>query len=148
MFSGRFDAVCTKKNQITFPSKLKLQTGTDLLLANWFERCLIILPYEKGEKTLNALLDNASSLLPETRALERKIYSNAISVSLDEQGRFILPKQLKEEVQIEENVVFVGIKERIELWSQKRWEQYGDINEVQVRETAISLYNRIKNERL
>lgn len=147
MYLGFYTSKCTHKNQLTFPSKLKEKTGKRLLITNWFENSLIILPEEKGEAILNKAIENASSLLPEARDLTRFLYGNAVTVELDSKNRFVLPRGLREYARILHEAVFLGVNERIEIWDRKVYENYGKIREIQIRETAINHYNRIVKQK-
>lgn len=147
MYLGFYQSYCTKKNQLTFPSKFKQQTGTKLLIAHWFENSLLILPEGTAENTIKALITDNSTLLPEARDLERFIFGHALNTELDSKNRFVLSQKLREYAHIGKKAVFVGVNERIELWDEELYANYGQIRELQIRETAISLYNRIKTEK-
>lgn len=143
MYLGFYPSTCSVKNQLTFPSKFKELTGVKLMVGNWFEKSLIVLPFTQGEEVLDKVLGETSSLLPEARDLERFFYASAVEVVLDDKNRFVLPKQLREYARIGEEAVFIGIKDRIELWDKEIYKNYGKIREAQIRETAITHYNRI-----
>lgn len=143
MYLGLYTSRCSLKNQLTFPSKFRKLSPSKLFIANWFENSLIILPQETAVETLNGILGENTTLLPERRDLERFIYGNAVTVELDNKNRFVLDKRLREYARIGKEAVFVGVKERIELWDQEVYLNYGKIREIQIRETAITLYERI-----
>ena len=143
MYLGLYNSVVTKKYQLSFPSRFVEQTGEKLLITTWFEKSLLILPYDKGESILTEIISDTSSLLPEVRDLERFFYGNAQEVKVGDKNRFNLSQKLREYAQIEKEAIFIGVSERIELWDKNVYENYGKIREVQIRETAISHYNRI-----
>ncbi len=144
MFLGFYISAVTRKNQITFPSKLKVQTGGKLLITKWFENSLIILPQETGKMTLDKILSDSSALLPEERDLERFIYGNAQLLELDRKNRFVLPMDLKNHAKITKRAIYIGVSDRIELWDEEMYTNYGSMKELQIREVAIQHYNRIK----
>lgn len=147
MYLGFYTSNITRKNQLVFPSKLGKQTGKKLLLTSWFENSVIILPYDSGKRSLDEIMQGSSSLLPETRDLQRFFFSNAKTVELDLKNRFVLSEELKRYARIGLDAVFLGVGERIELWDRSVYENYGKIREVQIRETAINHYNRIVKQR-
>jgi len=147
MYLGFHTSNFTTKNQLTFPNKFKRITGQKLLLAKWFEKSIIVLPYETGEEILTGILKDNSSLLPEVRDLERFFYGSAVNVTLDIKNRFVLPKELTEYAQIKSKAVFVGVGGRVELWDEVIYQNYGKMRELQIRETAIRQYNRIKQRK-
>ncbi len=143
MYLGFYNSTVTKKYQLSFPIKFKNLTGEKLLITTWFEKSLLILPYDQGERILSKVISETSSLLPEVRDLERFFYGNAQEVRIGDRNRFHLSQKHREYAQIEKEAIFIGVSERIELWDKSVYENYGKIREVQIRETAISHYNRI-----
>ena len=53
----------------------------------------------------------------------RMLFSSACELEEDAQGRFLIPSNLKEFAEILKDVVFVGVGNRVELWSAERWQQ-------------------------
>lgn len=143
MYFGLYESTVTLKNQLTFPSKLRELSGGELFIAPWFEQSLVVLPKNKAEEVLDRLLQGSISLLPEVRDLESILYVNAQIVNLDKRNRFVLGKNLREYMKVGRNAVFLGIKERIEIWDKDVYMNYSKIREKQIRETAINLYQRI-----
>ena len=146
MYLGLYESHCTVKNQLTFPSKFVPITGDKLFITQWFERSLIILPHNQADTILKGILQESSSLLPEVRDLETFLYTNAEAIELDARNRFVLSRKLREYAKLGKETVFLGIKDRIELWDWELYTNYSQIREKQIRETAISLYNRIVNK--
>jgi MraZ protein len=54
--------------------------------------------------------------------LNRAVFSSAFSITLDAQGRIILPIPLREWAQIEDEVVIAGVNNYIEIWNKPQWE--------------------------
>lgn len=144
MFLGFYLSAVTRKNQITFPNRLKQQTGGKLLITKWFENSLVILPQETGKQILDKVLLDSSALLPEQRDLERFFYGNAYVTELDMKNRFVLPMSLKNHAKISKRAIYIGVSDRIELWDEEMYANYGSMKELQIREAAIQHYNRIK----
>jgi MraZ protein len=143
MYLGFYNSTVTKKYQLSFPARFKELTGEKLLITTWFEKSLLILPYNTGKSMLDKMISDTSSLLPEVRDLERFFYGNAQEVRIGDKNRFYLSQMHREYAQIEKEAIFIGVSERIELWDKNVYENYGKIREVQIRDTAISHYNRI-----
>ncbi len=145
MFLGKAEGVCNSKNQIIFPSKFKQQTGDKLFITNWFEYSLVILPLKDGRRIMELLTKESVTLLPEGRRLQRFLYGGAEEVLVNSEGRFTLPHHLKTHALIQNNVIFRGVGDRIELWSNESYERYGFLTDEDTRKTAIALYQTIKN---
>jgi MraZ protein len=145
MYWGRFEGKLEGKNRIAFPAKLREVMGTNLLIANWFEQSLVILPTQSVEELL-AEWKQESRLQKEIRDLETFILGGAVSVSLDSQGRFILPQFLKEYANIQKNIVFTGGISYVRLWSAEVFEAYHLLNVIQMKNTAQTVADLIERK--
>jgi MraZ protein len=66
---------------------------------------------------------------PEQRRLQRIYFSNTSRVTLDASGRLLLPEKLRKLADIEREVVFVGVMDRIEIWPAGQWDKFEQSNE-------------------
>jgi MraZ protein len=57
------------------------------------------------------------------RDTSRFLVGSAVEVKTDSQGRFVVPAALYEHAQLEEDVVFIGLVNWIEIWSRKNWDE-------------------------
>ncbi|MDO8269267.1 MAG: hypothetical protein Q7T54_01185 [Candidatus Levybacteria bacterium] len=146
MFLGVHKVQVRAKNRIAFPAKLRKQTGDLLFVTNWFENSLLVLPKAKWDIVIKEVFDKASFLLPEVRDLDRFIFGGTFEVELDQEGRFILPKYLKEYAKIKKNAVFVGGMWYIQLWDEKLFENHRIMNQLQIKQKAISLFKILKEK--
>ena len=69
----------------------------------------------------------------------RFLFSSAIEIEEDNQGRFLLPSNLKTYANINKEVVFIGVGNRIELWASERWEEYSNLSKNNFEEILSSL---------
>ena len=51
------------------------------------------------------------------------VYAAATECILDKQGRINLPKTLCDYAELVKPCVFIGVSNRIEIWSEQRWEK-------------------------
>jgi len=56
--------------------------------------------------------------------------SLAEEIEPDDQGRFILPKHLKEYAKIDKNIVIIGAGSNIEIWAEEAWDEYCNIEDL------------------
>lgn len=128
MFRGRFEHTLDPKGRVSLPSKFRevLSTNYDerLIVTN-FDGCLWAYPAQEWA----IIEDKVASLpqfKPEVKALQRVFISAATECPLDKTGRILLPQTLRDYAAIEKEVVFVGMINRIEVWSQDRWKDVFD----------------------
>jgi MraZ protein len=92
-----------------------------LIVAKWYEGCLVIVPEIRWKEILDKLNGKMEIITKAVRDTDRFILGSAYELELDAQGRFVIPAILKEYAGLSENVIFLGLGERIELWDEKSW---------------------------
>ena len=55
---------------------------------------------------------------------ERMSFALASRVELDAQGRLLLNEKLRKRARLKDHITLVGVRDHIELWNSKSWEQY------------------------
>jgi MraZ protein len=60
----------------------------------------------------------------EVRAFSRLLYAQSHAVEIDSQGRIRLPAELARLASLENDVLLIGVGDRVELWNKSRWEHY------------------------
>jgi MraZ protein len=58
------------------------------------------------------------------RAFSRMLYSQAQCVELDSQGRIRITSELARWAGLEDDIVLIGVGDRVELWNKSHWEAY------------------------
>ena len=65
--------------------------------------------------------------------------AGAMDVTLDAQGRFVVPEYLRTYSKLQKDAVLVGINDRLELWDRATWNAYAQEAEKNVESVAESL---------
>lgn len=123
MTSARMDA----KGRIFLPSDFRKQLeGADrrlVLKRDVFQPCLVIYPYEVWEAEVGGLRRRLNCWNPREAMLFRQFMAYIEVFELDSKGRFIVPRRWLEFCRIENSVSFIGMDDRIEVWSSSFTEQ-------------------------
>jgi len=131
MFRGRFEHTLDLKGRVSLPSKFRevLTTNYDerLIVTN-FDGCLWSYPFAEWLSIENKVA-NLPQFKPEVKALQRVFISAATECPVDKQGRILLPQTLRDYAGIQKDVVFVGMINRVEIWSRDRWQKIFDQNQ-------------------
>lgn len=120
MFIGQYNTRLTAKGRAAIPSRFRNELGSNLIVCRWYEKSLSIFTLESWKKILD-LAVGESLLTSPTRDTERFLLGGAYEIELDSQGRFVIPQALRTYAQIENDLVFVGLKDRVEIWSLTLW---------------------------
>ena len=123
MFYGQAKHTIDQKGRINLPSKYRDELGESFFVMRGFEKCLFVYT-EEGYKELEAKL----RALPIAKGgrIQRYIFGSTESVSVDKQGRFVVPPSLREFAGLEKDVVVAGVSSRIEIWDANTFASYED----------------------
>ena len=124
MLIGEYKHKIDDKNRISLPSKFRKELGKKVIISAGLDNCLSVYPTQQWKKiaeTVSSLGIGQSS----TRALNRFFLSSAHEVSIDSNGRVLLPETLKNYAEIEDTkAVFTGVHTHVELWDENKWNAY------------------------
>lgn len=120
MFLGEYLVQLGEKNRVAIPKKLRDLFEGKAIVTRGYEKCLILVDNKGWDFLINDI--NKNPLLSiNLRDTKRFLLGGATEIDYDSQGRFVLPEGLKDFAKIEDKVVFIGVGEWIEIWSQDRW---------------------------
>jgi MraZ protein len=77
----------------------------------------VVYPRTVWESEVDRLGQRLNRWNPREAMLLRRFMAGADLLTLDDDGRFLLPKRRLEEVDIAREVAFVGVGDRVELWN-------------------------------
>jgi MraZ protein len=122
MLIGFYIQKIDKKGRTALPSKFKHELGDKIILSRWYESSLSIF-YTASWLSIVSQATGGSVITAPSPDTERFLLGGAYEIVLDAQGRFVVPLPLREYAKTEEEVVFVGLGNRVELWDKKLWEE-------------------------
>lgn len=120
MFWGEYSHQLDSKGRLIIPTRYRSQLTDDAILTRGLDHNLVIYPKQTWEK-VKEQLNQVPITHPTARALRRLLFSGAIELSLDKQGRINMPNYLLEYASIEDSILLVGMETFIELWSPEHW---------------------------
>jgi MraZ protein len=123
VFLGEFEQKCDNKNRFRIPNKFKKDVNGEIVLLKGNDGCIFIL----SKNAFEELVSKANELPMFDSKVQkplRLIFSSASELDEDNQGRFLLPNNLKKYASIDKDIVFVGAGNRIELWAKEKWDSY------------------------
>jgi MraZ protein len=144
MLVGQFISKLTDKDRLAVPKKIRQELGEELVVARWYEKCLVLVSVQTWRNLLKRLVGNPGLVISPVRDIDRFIYGLAYEIKLDGQGRFILPKLLIDYAKIKTDVVFVALGDRVEIWSNEEWDKL----EGEVEQRAAKAIEKIAQEKL
>ena len=120
MFLGRYEHNLDAKGRMAVPARFRDALAEGLVLTRGIDRCLALYPMAAWQP-----LAEKVSALPLTdadaRNFRRLVFSAASDLTLDGQGRMLIPAELRRYAEIEREALVVGVDTSIEIWSPQRW---------------------------
>jgi MraZ protein len=127
MFYGEFEHTLDRKGRLIVPSKfreaIKEAYAEKLYITRGLDKCLFVFTEEEW-KVQESKFRSMPFTKSEYRKFNRIFFSGALDVIPDKQGRILLPAYLKEYAQIKKDVIFIGVSNRIEIWSKDLWRDF------------------------
>ena len=125
-FSGKYYYTVDPKGRIIIPAPFReiitSNYSSKLYITNApFDRCLFIYPMEEWNKLQEQIRTKPKSD-EAIRFFLRRVIASATETEMDRQGRLLVPIALREDANINSNVVMAGQIERIELWDRSEWD--------------------------
>jgi len=144
MIIGQYVSKLTDKDRVSVPKKFRDELGNDLIVARWYENCLVLVTKENWKLIQSRLIGTTKTVIEPVRDIDRFILGSAYEIELDAQGRFVVPELLINHAELTEDVVFVGLLDRVEVWSKQLWESL----EEQSQQKATRAVEMIAREKL
>lgn len=126
-FKGRYSYSVDNKGRVALPAKLRKSvspTANDtFILTRGFEQCLFLYPQDEWMR-LEESIRNLSPSNPQHRFFVRTLLQWSSDCQLDSQARITVPQDLLKFAGIDNEVLILGVLERIEIWNPKVYEEY------------------------
>ena len=84
------------------------------------EKCLLLYPLNEWE-VIERKIEQLPSFNRAARRVQRLLIGHATEVTLDSQGRLLLPQPLRDYAQLNKHVVLVGQGKKFEIWDEQHW---------------------------
>ena len=120
MFLGRYFHSLDYKSRTSVPKKFRDQLKTGAILTTGLDGCLFL--YSKLDwQELSSRIKELPLTAVDARDLSRYLFSAATEVTFDSLGRITIPDYLVEYAKLEKEIVILGVLNRVEIWSKKKF---------------------------
>jgi MraZ protein len=126
-FKGRYSYSVDEKGRVALPVKLRSNLAVSVkgnfVVTRGFERCLYVYPQDEWNK-LEQFVRGLSFLDAQHRFYARTLFERANDSKIDGQSRITIPPELMEFAGIKNEVLILGVLDRIEIWNPAVYEEY------------------------
>ena len=113
-YFGEYTYTLDSANRIIVPSRFREQLGAEIVFYRAIEGCLYIYDTPGFEAVIAPL--KALSRTEAGRDKLRRFYSDVSAASLDRNGRIVVPAECIEHAALKNEVIILGMNNRIEVW--------------------------------
>lgn len=142
MLIGSYTASLTKNRRVAVPVQFRRELGKKLILARWYENCLVLISTESWSKLLKRVTGKSGFATEPVRNTDRFILGSAFELEADAQGRILIPGRLSQYAGLKKEAIFVGLGDRIEVWEKSIWDKQEEF----IASNASQMMERIANE--
>lgn len=122
MLIGEYKSKLGEKKRVSLPKKFRELLGENLILTRGYEQALIVVNEGLWKKVAKEVTDG-SFINKDIRDTSRFLVGGAKEIELDKQGRFVIPQALLEHAELEDDVIFIGLVNWVEIWNKDKWEK-------------------------
>lgn len=127
-FLGNSEAKIDAKGRVFLPAifRKQLQAASEECLVmrkDTYQDCLILYPESAWNEQMNELRQRLNRWNPKHQTVFRQFVSDVEIISLDANGRFLIPKRYQKLAGIQQDVRFIGMDDTIEIWSKENAEK-------------------------
>jgi MraZ protein len=128
-FTSEYESKLDSKGRLVLPARIKAQLpadgegGSELVIRRGFEQCLIVYPMVEFKKVFSKI-SSLNEFNEEYRKLQRNFLSGVVTVELDNNGRFLIPKNMLAYAQVDKDAILVGTGNKVEVWNPTIYEKH------------------------
>lgn len=142
MFYGEYEHNLDNKGRVIIPAKFreifKERYAEKFYITRGLDQCLFVFT-EEIWKAQEKKFREMSFTRAEARKFNRLYFSGASEVVCDKQGRVLIPDYLKSYAAIQEQVMVIGVSDRIEIWAKDKWNEFFEGNKDSFEDLAEKL---------
>lgn len=128
------------KGRVRIPPKIREKLGSELSIGYGAGEYLVIYSQETIDK-LAEKYSEVEIIDGDVYDSVREMFGNIFSLSMDNQDRYQIPVQMRERVGLKDDIVFVGVVNKLEVWS---LENYNKRKEKSVSQSNMADFKALK----
>jgi len=149
-FSGEFRITLDPKKRINIPAAVRkilpAESDGKLVFTRGFEGCVYMFPGIEWKRLTEKLM-TLNSFDVNVRNFTRVFVGSAHTISMDSQGRVLLPESIIEMASINKEILLQGSLNKWEVWNPELYQNYLTSNNIKIENLAeqinfSALFNR------
>jgi len=134
--------------RVAIPSRFRKMTSEEangtFVITRGLEKCLCLYPLDVWKRD-TGILKSLPYTRKSVRRVQRWMFGESDRLMFDDQGRIIIPKHLLEYAQIENEVLLIGLVDKIEIWNPDHYRKIMEESDVTL-EQDLEEVEALKNK--
>ena len=123
MFKGEFTHSIDAKGRVIIPAKYREALGLKCVMAKGSNGTLNIYTQERWNE-FDEKFKSMPQSNPKVLRYIRQFYGGAVDLEPDNNGRVMIPANLREFAGLQKDIVTLGVFDHLEIWDAKKYEDY------------------------
>ena len=127
VYYGEYEVSITSGGRVALPKKIREGfQDNEFVITKGSKNCLFGYDKNSWEERVKELLNMTpiEKERPENLEKRRIVFSSTVYLTIDEQGRSVLPRNLRDYAALSKKTVIAGIGDHFEIWDKQKWEEY------------------------
>ena len=139
MLFGSYEYQIDDKGRLVIPSKMRSKLGFVVYLLKGYDGCISVYTEDSFTKYVEKL-ENLPFEKEKARLHQRILLSSVPELSIDKQGRMLIPKNVITKYGLtNKEVMILGMLDHIEIWDKGAYQKYIESNEAEFEKNAEDL---------
>ena len=121
--SGEYSYKMDKKGRVSLPAPFRDAFADGLVVMRGMDKCVAVYSALEWPRIANSLRELPLAN-PRARLVQRRLISAAVSPEVDKAGRIIIPQALRTYASLTQEVVLIGMINKLEVWDKDLWTTY------------------------
>jgi len=138
-FSGEYKITLDPKKRINIPAAIRkilpAESDGKLVFTKGFEGCVFMFPGIEWKRLTEKLM-TLNSFDLNVRNFIRVFVGSAHTISMDSQGRILLPEPIIEMADVKKDILLQGSLNKWELWNPELYQNYLTSNNIKIENLA------------
>ena len=128
-FTGNIDAKTDQKGRVFLPAafrRILMANSVEglILRRDVFQQCLVLYPLNVWDEMVDSITQRTNPFDRRGRENLRRFVADSENVSMDSDGRILIPRRYLQAAGIEQEVRFIGMDNTIEIWAKDKVEKW------------------------
>jgi len=139
MLMGEYHHNIDDKGRLVIPAKFRYELGEKFIVTRGLDKCLFVYSIDNWNEMVKKF-QQLPFTNKDARNFMRFLLSGATECEFDKQSRVKISNPLIDYATLERECIIIGVNDRLEIWSESKWNEFISTNEESLSDIAENLF--------